>query len=67
MGGVFVDDLARNLEVPKRLGMTTVHVDINAPETRSDSTSHDHVDVWIRDVADWLTCAQEPVDKPSVA
>lgn len=65
LGGVFVEDKARNLEVPKRLGMTTVLVDINAPETRSDSTDHEHVDVWTRDVAEWLTCAQEPVDKPS--
>lgn len=67
MGSVFVDDLARNLEVPKRLGMTTVLVDINAPETRSDSTDHEHVDVWTRDIAEWLTCAQEAVDKPPVA
>ncbi len=50
---VMVDDMARNLEPAKTLGMTTVWVD-NGSERGSHGADGSFIDLTIADVGDWL-------------
>ncbi len=50
---LFVEDMARNLEPAKALGMTTVWVD-NGSERGGHGASPDYIDIEIADVGAWL-------------
>ena len=50
---LMVDDMARNLQPAKTLGMTTVWVD-NGSERGSDGADDSFIDLTIADVGDWL-------------
>ncbi|HEY7809431.1 MAG TPA: pyrimidine 5'-nucleotidase [Allosphingosinicella sp.] len=59
---LFVEDMARNLEPAKALGMTTVWVD-NGSEQAGRDADPAFIDYRITDVAEWLTdiVQEEPV------
>jgi putative hydrolase of the HAD superfamily len=51
---LFVEDMARNLEPAKALGMTTVWID-NGSEQAGCGADASFIDYRTRDIADWLT------------
>jgi putative hydrolase of the HAD superfamily len=50
---LLADDMVRNLEPAKQLGMTTVWVD-NGSEQASENLNHAIVDIRVSDIGDWL-------------
>jgi len=50
---LFVEDMARNLEPAKAIGMTTVWVD-NGSERGGHGASDNYIDLTIADVGEWL-------------
>jgi putative hydrolase of the HAD superfamily len=55
---LFVEDMARNLTPAKALGMTTVWID-NGSESGAYDADHNHIDIRVADLGDWLQQLRE--------